>query len=88
MEKILTTIFWIIFVFYLLRLALRYLLPWLLARFMRKMARNMQQQAQSYEWANQKKADNDVVVDTRQADKQKIDPEIGEDVDFEDLKEP
>ncbi len=88
MEKALITIFWIIFIFYLLRLAMRYLLPWLLARFMRKMAKNMQQKGFSQAHNQQQKSDNDIYVDTGQASKQKIDPDIGEYVDFEDIEEP
>lgn len=84
MEKFFMIVFWIIFGFYLLRLVFRYLVPWLLARFIRKVAGNMQQQANQY---TAPKPEGTVYVNTEQAEKPKIDPEIGEYIDFEDIKE-
>ncbi len=87
MEKFLMIVFWIIFSFYLLRLIFRYAFPWLLARFIRKMAGNMQQQAYRQQGTSPRD-EGKVFVNTEDVNQQKIDPEIGEYVDFEDIKEP
>ncbi len=85
MEKFLTIIFWIIFTVYVFRLAFRYLFPWLIARYVKKMANRMQQQA--YQGQNNQSQDEKVKVSYIREDEPKIDPNIGEYIDFEDLKD-
>ncbi len=86
MENFFMIVFWIIFAFYALRLILRYLLPWLLTRFIRKMAGNMQQPFGQPNPPGQSAGETKVRMN--QQDKPKIDPEIGEYIEFEDIKEP
>ncbi|MDO8897203.1 MAG: DUF4834 family protein [Bacteroidales bacterium] len=85
MEKFLTIIFWIIFTVYMFRLAFRYLFPWLIARYVKKMANRMQQQA--YQGQNNQSQDEKVKVSYIREDEPKIDPDIGEYIDFEDIKD-
>jgi len=86
MEKFLMIIFWIIFTIYVLRLAFRFLLPWLLGRFIRKVAGNMQQQS-PFQQQTYQKNEGEMYVKTDTTDKPKIDPEVGEYIDFEEIKE-
>jgi hypothetical protein len=85
MEKFLMIIFWIILSFYVFRLAFRYLFPWLIARFVKKMANKMQQQA--YQGQNNQRHDEKVKVSYIREEEPKIDPNIGEYIDFEDIKD-
>ncbi|MDP2237598.1 MAG: DUF4834 family protein [Bacteroidales bacterium] len=85
MEKFLTIIFWVIFTVYVFRLAFRYLFPWLIARYVKKMANRMQQQA--YHGKNNQSQDEKVKVSYIREDEPKIDPDIGEYIDFEDIKD-
>lgn len=78
-------IFWIIFTIYLLRLAFRYLVPWIMTRTIRKMADRMKQDPYSNQ--NQSKKEGEVSIRIPSEDEPKIDPNIGEYVDFEDIKE-
>ena len=85
MENTLTIIFWIIFTIYALRLAFRYLLPWLIARLMKRMANRMQQNSNSYQ--NPQSNDGRIKVDKIPKNEPKIDPEIGEYIDFEEIND-
>lgn len=78
-------IFWIIFSIYLFRLAFRYLFPWLIARFVKRMANKMQQQA--YQGQENYAQDEKVKVSYIKEDEPKIDPDIGEYIDFEEIKD-
>ncbi len=85
MEQFLLVIFWIVVSIYLLRLALRYLFPWLVRRFIQKMVGKMSQQPPANPYTSRKK-EGDIYVKTDKDDKPKIDPDIGEYIDFEDIK--
>ncbi len=76
-------VFWIILIFYALRLALRYVLPWLVRRYIRKMQRNMDA------YNHQKSGDStgEMKVKAGKTEEPKIDPDAGEYVDFEEIKD-
>lgn len=84
METFLMVIFWIVLSFYLLGLAFRYLFPWLISRFVHRMARKMEQQSQTY--YSTKKSQQDVNISPNRKES-KLDPDIGEYVDFEEIKD-
>ncbi|MBZ0242180.1 MAG: DUF4834 family protein [Bacteroidales bacterium] len=83
MESFLLFIFWVIFIFYAFRLFLRYGLPWLLARYFRKMQRNMGQRPQN----EPRKQEGEVKVKYKDSTQTRVDPDIGEYVDFEEIKD-
>lgn len=85
METFLMVIFWIILGFYLLGLAFRYLFPWLLGRFVNRMARKMQEQSQSYQQSTTQQSDINISPNSKST---KLDPDIGEYIDFEEIKDP
>lgn len=86
MEQFLMVIFWIIISIYLLRLAFRFLFPWLIRRFMQKMMGKMGQQPPATPYARNRN-EGDIIVKTDMDDKPKIDSDIGEYIDFEDIKD-
>ncbi|HOI31763.1 MAG: hypothetical protein RBR84_02415 [Bacteroidales bacterium] len=83
MEGFLLFIFWVILIFYLFRLFFRYGLPWLLSRYVRKMQEKMQGTHQ----AKQKPKEGEVKVKMPGNDQPRVDPDIGEYVDFEEVKD-
>jgi hypothetical protein len=78
MENFLLIVFWIIVAFYLLRLGARYLLPWLLRRFVKKMTERM---------SGTIKKEGEVSVKYNPVESPRIDPNEGEYVDFEEIKD-
>lgn len=85
MEQFLLVIFWIVVSIYIIRLSLRFLFPWLMRRFIQKMAGKMSQQPSTNAYTGRKN-EGDIYVKTEMDDKPKIDPDIGEYIDFEDIK--
>ena len=83
MEGFFLFIFWVILIFYLFRLFFRYGLPWLLGRYIRKMQDRMGRPQQSKNESN----DNEIKVKMSVNEQPKVDPDIGEYVDFEEIKE-
>lgn len=83
MESFLLFIFWVIFIYYAFRLFLRYALPWLLARYFRKMQRNMGHAPDN----RQKEQEGQVKVKYKETTQPRVDPDIGEYVDFEEIKD-
>lgn len=84
MELFLLVIFWIIVVYYAFKLTLRYAVPWLVKRYIRKMQQNMDgfgQKHSSPQDMDGLKVDPSVKAESR------IDPEAGEYVDFEEIKD-
>jgi hypothetical protein len=67
------------------RLAFRYLFPWLLARFIKRMANRMQQQ--TYQGQRNQSQQEKVKVSIIKEEEPKIDPGIGEYIDFEEIKD-
>jgi len=83
MESFLLFVFWVLVAFYAFRLAFRYLMPWLLKRFFNKLQQNMsnaQQQAKP-------RKEGEVNVNYTPVDSPRIDPNLGEYVDFEDIQD-
>lgn len=76
-------IFWIILIFYALRLVLRYLLPWLVHRYIRKVQRNRD----AYNQHQQDQQTGEMKVKQGKTETPKIDPDAGEYVDFEEIKD-
>lgn len=85
MDRFFLIIFWIILFIYISRLIFRYVFPWLLARWINKMTNNMRQNP-SKGSAQQK--EGDVKIRSHGEDAPKVDPDFGEYVDFEDVKDP
>lgn len=86
MEKILLIIFWLIIGLYAFQLAFRYIVPWFVARFIRKMAERMQNNStQSY--GDQAGKEKDIRIKFNKKQEPVIDPEVGEYIDFEEIKE-
>ncbi len=83
MEEFLLFVFWVILVFYLFKLFFRYGLPWLLSRYIKKMQQKMHAQQQP----KQETKEGEVKVKMPGQDHPRVDPNIGEYVDFEEIKE-
>lgn len=83
MEGFLLFIFWIILIFYLFRLFFRYGMPWLLSRYFRKMQEKMRDTHQ----AKKETKHGEVKVKMSGNDQPRVDPNIGEYVDFEEVKD-
>ena len=82
-------IFIAIIIYYLFKLVARYLMPYLLTRFVRKTQEKMSQHQQGGA-QEQKKKSGEISVDFVPKDKGKGNPnksELGEYVDFEDVDE-
>lgn len=84
MELFLLVIFWIIVVYYAFKLTLRYAVPWLVKRYIRKMQRNMDGFGQRQPGP---KGKDGLKVEASGKDESRIDPEAGEYVDFEEIKD-
>ena len=82
-ENFFLVIFWIIIGLYLIQMVFRYLVPWFIRRFIKKMHRQMQKQSrQDFTGKSNKK----VTIQYERNNESTIDPEIGEYVDFEEIK--
>lgn len=79
----LRVIFILILTYYLFKLVGRYLLPWLLKRFMKNVQNKYSQNAGNTN--NQSKKEGEVNIKYSPKDKKNKDEDIGEYVDFEDL---
>jgi hypothetical protein len=82
MEDFLLVVFWIIVAFYLLRLGLRFFLPRLINRFVRKMSERMSGTQQT-----KSKKEGEISVKYNPVETPRIDPDAGEYVDFEEIKD-
>ncbi|MDA3943989.1 MAG: hypothetical protein PF694_10675 [Bacteroidetes bacterium] len=83
METFFLFIFWVLFIFYAFRLFLRYVLPWIIGRYIRKMQDKM---GQSQNKNNQQK-EGEVKLNYKESEHSRVDPDIGEYVDFEEIKD-
>lgn len=79
MEQFLAFVFYFIIGLYLFRLALVYALPWLIRRWMLRVARRMEQQQQQYQQHYQTNS-------SASENRSKLD-DVGEYVDFEEIKD-
>lgn len=84
MELFLLVIFWIIVVYYAFKLTLRYAVPWLVKRYIRKMQHNMDGFGQKHSGPQEK---DGLKVDPSGKAETRIDPDAGEYVDFEEIKD-
>ncbi len=84
MEYLLLVIFWIILIYYTLKLVLRYLVPWLVKRYINKVNRNMEDFARRQ---SQQPGHAGMRVDKNKEKGPRLDPDIGEYVDFEEIKD-
>ncbi len=79
---------WLIFIFFLLaygfRLFLRYGMPWLLGRFMKKQQEKFNQAYNQQQGFNQDKKKGDMEINVPPTKEQKKDKGFGEYVDFEE----
>ncbi len=85
MERFFLIIFWIILFFYAFRLIFRYVFPWLLARWINKMSNQMGQKQNTRTGPQN---EGEVKIRSHGEDAPKVDPDFGEYVDFEDVKDP
>ena len=86
MDILLGIILFFILFWYLMKFFIRYGLPWLIARFMKRQQSRFGKyyQQQGYE---QQRPDGEVKINKDKSKKSKDDDGFGEYVDFEDLKE-
>jgi hypothetical protein len=84
MELFLLVIFWIIVMYYAFKLTLRYAVPWLVKRYIRKMQRNMDGFGKGPSSAQDR---DGLKVDPTGKGETRIDPDAGEYVDFEEIKD-
>ena len=84
METFLSVIFWIIFIYYLIRIILRYLVPFLLVRFFKKMESRMGASQSQYDTTSR---EGEIKVNYEPGNNPKVSSDIGEYVDFEEIKE-
>lgn len=83
MEVLLGIILFFVILYYGFKLFLRYVLPWLLGRFVRKQQAKYGQQQNNYSG----KREGDVRVTPDKSTKPRKDTGFGEYVDFEDMNE-
>jgi hypothetical protein len=81
METLLLIIFWLIVVYYAFTLGIRYLLPWIVSRYIRRMQRNM------HNYSKKQQKDGEMNVKYTGQDDPRINPDAGEYVDFEEIKD-
>lgn len=85
MEALLRFLFVVILIYYGFRLVIRYVVPWMIARFMKKQQEKFNQMNGFADTNYNQKKDGEVNIKTRQAHKTKEDDNFGEYVDFEDV---
>ncbi|MBU1371095.1 MAG: DUF4834 family protein [Bacteroidetes bacterium] len=83
METFFLFIFWVLFIFYAFRLFLRYVLPWIIGRYIRKMQDKMGQSQNK----NSRQKEGEVKLNYKESEHSRVDPDIGEYVDFEEIKD-
>jgi hypothetical protein len=79
---------WLILIFFLLslglRLFLRYGMPWLLSRFMKKQQEKFNQAYQQQQGSYREKKEGEVEINVQPKKETKKDDEFGEYIDFEE----
>ncbi len=80
MEAIIRFIFVLVLVYYAFKLTIRYVLPWILTRFVKK-----QQEKYDDMNTNYTSGDGEVHVKTKTTNKAKHESDFGEYVDFEEI---
>ena len=87
MEALLRFIFIVVLIYYGFKLFIRYAMPWLLARFMKKQQDKFNNMSGFPNANNNQTKEGEVHIKTKQSSKTKDDTDFGEYVDFEDIKE-
>ncbi len=85
MEVFLRFIFVVVLIYYGFRLVIRYVVPWLIARFMKKQQDKFNQMNGFANSSDNQKKEGDVDLNTKRNQKSKEDDGFGEYVDFEDV---
>ncbi|MBI5218635.1 MAG: DUF4834 family protein [Bacteroidia bacterium] len=81
-------IFWMIVIYYALKLIVRFLLPFLLKRLTKRMFSNFEQmQNQAQQQTRYQKQKDEITIEYTQQKKSSIDKDKGEYVDFEEVKD-
>lgn len=86
MEAFLKFVFILVIIYYAIVLAVRYILPWLVGRFVKKQQEKFFGQGQSSTKSDEPRKKNNVDKQTGKP-QHKDDKSFGEYVDFEDVKE-
>jgi len=88
LETFIKIVFWAIVIYYVLKLAMRFLLPFILKRLAKKVLTNFENmQGQAYNDAKKKK-EGDVTIEYKDSKKKGNDlKNTGEYVDFEEIKD-
>ncbi|MBU2466663.1 MAG: hypothetical protein KJ615_10000, partial [Bacteroidetes bacterium] len=73
METFFLFIFWVLFIFYAFRLFLRYVLPWIIGRYIRKMQDKMGQSQNK----NSRQKEGEVKLNYKESEHSRVDPDIG-----------
>ncbi len=84
MESFLSVIFWVLIIYYAFRLILRYLVPFLLVRFVKRMQSRMPGFEQTQ---HQPQHEGEVKVKYTPKEPAKSDSNIGEYIDFEEIND-
>ena len=87
MEAFLRFIFIVFIIFYGIKLFVRFALPWLLARFMKKQQDKFNNMSGFPNNNQNRTKDGEVHIKTKPSNNAKDDSDFGEYVDFEDVKE-
>ncbi len=85
MEVFLRFIFVVVLIYYGFRLVVRYVVPWMIARFMKKQQDKFNQMGGFNNPNHNQPKEGDVNIKTTQTHKSKKDDGFGEYVDFEDV---
>jgi len=87
LEALLKFILVIILIYYGLRLTIRYVVPWLLARFVAKQQEKFNNMNGFQNQSQGNRQDGDINIKKEKPDQNKDDSDFGEYVDFEEVKE-
>ena len=85
MEQLLSFIFWTIVIFYVFRLIFRYLVPFLLVRFVKKMQNNMT--GGFTQPTDKPQQEGEIKVKYTPKEPAKSDSNIGEYIDYEEIND-
>lgn len=85
MEALLRFLFIVVIIYYAFKLFIRYALPWILTRFMKKQQEKFNNMSGFQNGDYNSTNEGDVKVKTSNKSKPKDDSEFGEYVDFEEL---
>lgn len=85
MEALLRFLFVVVIIYYGFRLFFRYVVPWIIARFMKKQQDRFNQMNGFPDSKHSRKKDGEVNIKSKTTKKSENDTNFGEYVDFEDV---